>query len=77
MKRRDWIAAAGTVAAAALPRRARAQAPPPRRKSAGVPDGLETEVVRLRLRHTWTTTMSSSGPMTGMNSGIRSIGLKA
>jgi L-alanine-DL-glutamate epimerase-like enolase superfamily enzyme len=25
-----------------------------------VPDGLETEITRLRLRHTWTTTMSSS-----------------
>jgi len=61
MKRRDWMTAAGTVAAAAaLPRRARAQAPPPRKKAAGVPDGLETRIVRLQLRHTWTTTMSSS-----------------
>jgi L-alanine-DL-glutamate epimerase-like enolase superfamily enzyme len=61
MKRRDWMTGAGTVAAAAaLPRRARAQAPPPRKKSAGVPDGLETRIVRLQLRHTWTTTMSSS-----------------
>jgi L-Ala-D/L-Glu epimerase len=61
MKRRDWMTAAGTAAAAAaLPRGAQAQVPPPRRKSAGVPDRLETEVVRLRLRHTWTTTMSSS-----------------
>ena len=28
--------------------------------AAGAPASLETEVVRLRLRHTWTTTMSSS-----------------
>jgi len=61
MKRRDWMAAAGTVAAAAaLPGRAGAQAAPARRKAGRAPDGLATEIVRLRLRHTWTTTMSSS-----------------
>ena len=61
MKRRDWMAAAGTVAAAAaLPGEAKAQAGPARRKATRAPDGLETEIVRLRLRHTWTTTMSSS-----------------
>jgi L-alanine-DL-glutamate epimerase-like enolase superfamily enzyme len=60
MKRRDWMTAAGTVAAAAaLPGQAGAQAGGGR--TAGPPpDGLETEIVRLRLRHTWTTTMSSS-----------------
>jgi L-alanine-DL-glutamate epimerase-like enolase superfamily enzyme len=53
------MAAAGTVAAAAaLPGSAGGQAA---RGAAGPPvDGLETEVVRLQLRHTWTTTMSSS-----------------
>jgi L-alanine-DL-glutamate epimerase-like enolase superfamily enzyme len=61
MKRRDWMTAAGTMAAAAaIPGGAgRADAAAPR-KEAAVPDGLETEIVRLRLRHTWTTTMSSS-----------------
>jgi L-alanine-DL-glutamate epimerase-like enolase superfamily enzyme len=61
MKRRDWMTAAGVVAAAALHRRAGAQGTPSRpRKAATPPSGLETEIVRLRLRHTWTTTMSSS-----------------
>jgi L-alanine-DL-glutamate epimerase-like enolase superfamily enzyme len=55
MKRRDWMTAAGVVAAAATHRRAEAQGTPSRPR-----DGLETEIVRLRLRHTWTTTMSSS-----------------
>ncbi|HUL77530.1 MAG TPA: dipeptide epimerase [Vicinamibacteria bacterium] len=58
MKRRDWMTAAGTVAAAAaLPGRGEGGAGG---GSATAPDGLETEVVRLPLRHTWTTTMSSS-----------------
>jgi len=50
------------VAAAALDRRAEAQGatPRPRKGAAPPPPGLETEIVRLRLRHTWTTTMSSS-----------------
>jgi L-alanine-DL-glutamate epimerase-like enolase superfamily enzyme len=61
MKRRDWMTAAGVVAAAALDRRARAQGAPARSRKAATPtNGLETEIVRLRLRHTWTTTMSSS-----------------
>ncbi len=61
MKRRDWMTAAGVVAAAALHRRAGAQGAPARhRRAEAPPDGLETEIVRLRLRHTWTTTMSSS-----------------
>jgi L-alanine-DL-glutamate epimerase-like enolase superfamily enzyme len=61
MKRRDWMAAAGTVAAAAaLPGSAGAQGGGARRRGGRPPDALETEVVRLRLRHTWTTTMSSS-----------------
>ncbi|MBL8174538.1 MAG: dipeptide epimerase [Bryobacterales bacterium] len=44
MNRRDWI---GAVSAAMF-------APPPS------PASLETEIVRLKLRHTWTTVMSSS-----------------
>lgn len=47
MNRRDWLKATG--AAAALPL-----------VSAAATTRLETQIVRLRLRHTWTTTMSSS-----------------
>ena len=61
MNRRDWLKAAGlSTAALALPPAARstdsdvgAGAPP-------APAKLETEIKRLKLRHTWTTTMSSS-----------------
>jgi L-alanine-DL-glutamate epimerase-like enolase superfamily enzyme len=53
MKRRDWIAAMGALAAAEALRHAEA-AP------AASPDALTLEIVRLHLRHTWTTTMSSS-----------------
>jgi L-alanine-DL-glutamate epimerase-like enolase superfamily enzyme len=61
MNRRNWMAVAGTVAAgAAFSGRARGQGGPFRRRAGPPPDGLETEIVRLRLRHTWTTTMSSS-----------------
>jgi L-alanine-DL-glutamate epimerase-like enolase superfamily enzyme len=61
MKRRDWMTGAGVAAAAAIGRQAGAQAAPARPRKAMTPtNGLETEVVRLQLRHTWTTTMSSS-----------------
>lgn len=57
MRRREWIGAAGALAAtAALQRSADAGAG----AGASEPPGLEAEVVRLRLLHTWTTTMSSS-----------------
>jgi len=56
MKRRDWMAAA-TAAAGALAAGRRAEA---RAAGAGASPSLESEVVRLQLRHTWTTTMSSS-----------------
>jgi L-alanine-DL-glutamate epimerase-like enolase superfamily enzyme len=58
MNRRQLIGAAGALAAAAALERAEAatRAAP----AAAVTDGLEVEVVRLHLRHTWTTTMSSS-----------------
>ncbi len=50
MRRRDWLKLSGVVTAgAALPSR-----------QAAADSVLRTEVVRLRLRHTWTTTMSSS-----------------
>jgi L-Ala-D/L-Glu epimerase len=51
MRRRDWLEAAGFLAAGG--------ALPPR-LAATEGTSLTTEVVRLRLRHTWTTTMSSS-----------------
>lgn len=55
MNRRDWMKTAGGAAAfAALPIDLLAQRSAPSRAT------LETEIVRLNLRHTWTTTMSSS-----------------
>ncbi|MFI5169770.1 MAG: dipeptide epimerase [Vicinamibacterales bacterium] len=54
MKRRDVIGAAAALAAAtALRRETAVAADAPR-------DGLDIGTVRLHLRHTWTTTMSSS-----------------
>ena len=48
MNRREWIKGAAAAPSALL---------------AGPPDvqpGVESEIVRLKLKHTWTTTMSSS-----------------
>ena len=57
MNRRDWLTAAGGVGmTAAMPTRMNAKETP-------TPDGsteVKTELKRLTLRHTWTTTMSSS-----------------
>lgn len=59
MQRRDWLKATAAAAAAAavpfdrLPSAAEAV-------TAGGPATIRTEVVRLNLKHTWTTTMSSS-----------------
>jgi L-alanine-DL-glutamate epimerase-like enolase superfamily enzyme len=47
MNRREWLKATGAAVAAPLVGRA-------------APSMLEAQIVRLRLRHTWTTTMSSS-----------------
>ncbi|HLA77428.1 MAG TPA: dipeptide epimerase [Vicinamibacteria bacterium] len=59
MERRDWLKATGmAVAATALPTGREAEAVPGA-ASAGKAS-FATEVVRLKLRHTWTTTMSSS-----------------
>ena len=55
MHRREWIGAAGALAAAAALQRAEAAA-----QTGTSADGLEVDVLRLHLRHTWTTTMSSS-----------------
>ena len=56
MNRRDWMKTAGGAAAfAALPFTTVGEAIAP-----DGPGKLETEIVRLNLRHTWTTTMSSS-----------------
>ena len=63
MNRRDWVKILG---AAALLKGVEAPARALGRTSALHPAGsssptrLETEIVRLNLRHTWTTTMSSS-----------------
>ncbi|MFN7938146.1 MAG: hypothetical protein U0R19_32765, partial [Bryobacteraceae bacterium] len=45
--RRDWIGALPAAMLAAKP-------------AAAAPAALETEIIRLKLRHTWTTVMSSS-----------------
>ncbi len=59
MERRDWLKATGmAAAAAALPPGRGAEAMPV--AASGGRAQLTTEVVRLKLRHTWTTTMSSS-----------------
>jgi L-alanine-DL-glutamate epimerase-like enolase superfamily enzyme len=55
MNRRDWLKAAGVTGAAFVL--------PPAMASAQAASGsaqLETEIKHLKLRHTWTTTMSSS-----------------
>jgi L-Ala-D/L-Glu epimerase / N-acetyl-D-glutamate racemase len=52
MKRRDWLKATGVLAAAGWSETARATDAPRSR--------FEADVVRLHLKHTWTTTMSSS-----------------
>ena len=57
LKRRDWIGAAAALAASAALRRAEAAT---EAAAAPAPDGLDASVLRLHLRHTWTTTMSSS-----------------
>jgi L-Ala-D/L-Glu epimerase len=57
VKRREWLKATGlATAGAAMPRQIEAGA----MDGTGSSAALRTEVVRLRLRHTWTTTMSSS-----------------
>ncbi len=62
MNRRDWMKAAGALGAAAtLPLEAIAQCSvQPEAKPCADPAKIETEIKRLNLRHTWTTTMSSS-----------------
>lgn len=56
MKRRELLKTAGLAVAGALPgRSAWAALPAP-----SGPAAVRTEIVRLKLRHTWTTTMSSS-----------------
>ncbi len=55
MNRRDWLKTAGALgAAASLPLETLAL------PDAGGPAQIKTEIKRLNLRHTWTTTMSSS-----------------
>src|SRR3954447_966550 len=55
MNRRDWLKTAGVLgAAASLPLEGMAH------PAAGGPAKIETDIKRLNLRHTWTTTMSSS-----------------
>ena len=57
MKRRDLMGAAGVLLATAAWRRAEAAS---QADAAATGGGIEASVLRLHLRHTWTTTMSSS-----------------
>ncbi len=60
MNRRNWLKTAGAVGiAAGLPLGSTAAADSQKPAGSGTAK-LETEVIRLKLRHTWTTTMSSS-----------------
>ena len=57
MNRRDWMKSAAVAAgAAALPFDSMAAAMP---QQGSGPAKLDTEIKRLKLRHTWTTTMAS------------------
>ena len=59
MNRREWLKTAGAAAgAAALPIESLAAALPQEKHSEGGAR-IETEIKRLKLRHTWTTTMAS------------------
>jgi hypothetical protein len=54
MDRRGWLRGAGALAAGA------AFSGPGSEAGAAGTAALDTEIVRLKLKHTWTTTMSSS-----------------
>ena len=63
MNRRDWIksmGATGALKALVLPVTAAGRTLLPQEANANAVTRLETEILRLKLRHTWTTTMSSS-----------------
>ena len=61
MNRRDWLkGAAGAGAAWSVGARAAVPDVPPTATGEGSSAHLSTQIVRLKLRHTWTTTMSSS-----------------
>jgi L-Ala-D/L-Glu epimerase len=60
VRRRDWLKATGLATAGAAMSREIEAGGVPEAGTPGGPASLRTEVVRLRLRHTWTTTMSSS-----------------
>ena len=63
MNRRDWIKTLGSAAVVKgweAPARALGPASAPQAAHSLSTQRLETEIVHLKLRHTWTTTMSSS-----------------
>ncbi len=57
MKRRDMLKTMGAVAGLSLEGKGMTMGA---EKKKGAPAVIQTEIVRLKLRHTWTTTMSSS-----------------
>ena len=66
MKRRDWFE---TVAATALATQVKG--------TAATPASVEAEVYRIQLRHTWTTTMSSSAYRDELQMRLTSGGITA
>jgi len=63
MNRRDWIKTLGSAAVLKgleAPARVLGRTSAPQAAYSSSTTRLETEIVRLNLRHTWTTTMSSS-----------------
>jgi L-alanine-DL-glutamate epimerase-like enolase superfamily enzyme len=56
MKRRDWLKSVGAMAAISLEGRGASMNVD---EKTGGPSTIETQIVHLKLRHTWTTTMSS------------------
>ena len=57
MERRDMLKTVGTMVAAAATLPPRRMATEALMSKPGGPATIETEIVRLRLRHTWTKTM--------------------
>ena len=60
MKRREWLRKMGSAAALSVGGGVTAMSQVETGRETKIPATLETEIVRLKLRHTWTTVMSSS-----------------
>jgi L-alanine-DL-glutamate epimerase-like enolase superfamily enzyme len=72
MKRRDILKDMAALAVLPMERRAGAMES---RAGSGAPASLVTEIVRLKLKHTWTTTMSSSDTRDNLHLRFRRDGI--